>query len=228
MNISIKEMIKSGIHFGHQTRYWHPKMKQYIYKKYNNIHIINLEKTLILLKLALKKINILQKKKKKILFVGTKKIASSLTKKIACKYKQFFVNHRWLGGMLTNWKTVKKSIKNLKKLEKQEKNGIFNKLVKKEALYKKKLLIKLENSIGGIKNMEKLPDALFVIDAKYEKIAIKEAQKLKIKIFAIVDTNTNPEGIDYIIPGNDDSKKSIKWYINILSKNLIENIKKKN
>ncbi len=227
INFSIKEMIKAGIHFGHQTKFWNPKMKPYIYTKYNNIHIINLNKTIILFNIAIKKLKELQEKKKKILFIGTKKSASELIKKTAIKCKQFYINKRWLGGTLTNWKTVKKSIKKLNKLEKQYKNGDFNNLLKKEILYKKKILIKLKNNLEGIKNMSGLPDAIFVIDSNYEKIAIKEAKQLKIKIFSILDTNNNPENIDFIIPGNDDSIKSIKWYLNNISNILSKKYEKK-
>ncbi len=218
INLCIKKMIKSGIHFGHQTKFWNPKMKQFIYTKYNKIHIINLEKTIKLFKLALIEIKKIFDNNNKILFVCTKKNINNLVKKIAIKCKQYYINKRWLGGTLTNWKTVKKSIKYLKNIEKKFKNKFFNKLTKKEYLNKKKKLKKLNNNLGGIKNMGGLPDALFIIDAKYENLSIKEAKQLKIKIFSIVDTNTNPEGIDYIIPGNDDSKKSIKWYLNQIYK----------
>ncbi len=220
MNFSIKEMIDAGIHFGHQTKHWHPKMKSYIYTVYNKIHIINLDKTTKLFNLALKKLKEINKEKKKILFVGTKKVASNFIKNTAIKCNQFFVNYRWLGGTLTNWKTVKKSIKSLKELEKEYKNKLLDKLIKKEILQKKRLLKKLKNNLDGIKNMGSLPDAIFVIDANYENLAIKEAKQLNIKIFAIVDTNTNPEGLDYIIPGNDDSSKSIEWYCNKIIKIL--------
>ncbi len=220
INFSIKEMIKAGIHFGHQTKYWNPKMKPYIYTKYNNIHIINLNKTIKLFNIAINKLKLLQKKKKKILFIGTKKSASKIIKKTAIICKQFYINKRWLGGTLTNWKTMKKSIKYLIELEKEYKTGILNKFVKKEILFKKKTLKKLKNNLEGIKNMKGLPDAIFVVDSKYEKIAIKEAKQLNIKIFSIVDTNNNPDNIDYIIPGNDDSIKSIKWYFNIICKTI--------
>ncbi len=222
MNFSMKEMINAGIHFGHQTKYWHPKMKPFIYTKYNKIHIINLDKTIKLFNLALIKLKKINKEKKKILFVGTKKSASNFIKNTAIKCNQYYINNRWLGGTLTNWKTVKKSIKFLKELEKQYKDGILDQLTKKEILQKKRLLKKLKNNLDGIKNMGSLPNALFIIDANYEKIAIKEARQLNIKIFSVIDTNTNPEGIDYIIPGNDDSSKAIEWYcnniINILNK----------
>ncbi len=228
IKLNIKEMIKIGIHFGHQTKFWNPKMKPFIYTKYNKIHIINLEKTIIFFKIALKKIFNIFKKKKKILFVGTKKNTSKYIKKIAKKCKQFYINKRWLGGTLTNWKTVRKSIKYLKDIEENFKNKFFNKLTKKEYIHKKKILNKLNNNLGGIKNMGGLPNALFIIDAKHENLAIKEAKQLNIKIFSIVDTNTNPDNINYIIPGNDDSKKAIKWYLNkIYNVYLISKKKKK-
>ncbi len=221
INFSIKKMIKAGIHFGHQTKYWNPKMKPYIYTKYNKIHIINLNKTIKLFNIAIKELKKIQKKKKKILFIGTKKAASKIIKKTAIICKQFYINKRWLGGTLTNWKTVKKSIKYLKKLEKEYKILLLNKYIKKkEILLKKKKLKKLKNNLEGIKNMKELPYAIFVIDARYEKLAIKEAKQLKIKIFSIVDTNNDPDNIDYIIPGNDDSIKSIKWYLNTICKTI--------
>ncbi len=218
IKFSISEMINASIHFGHQSKYWNPKMKPYIYMKYNKIHIINLNKTIELLNKSLYEILQLQKKKKKILFVGTKRVARKLIKKTALKCNQYFVNHRWLGGMLTNWKTVKKSIKHFKNTEKKFKNKKFNKLTKKEFILKKRKFNKLKKNLEGIKNMNNIPDAIFIIDAKHEKIAIKEARQLKIKIFAIIDSNSNPEGIDYIIPGNDDSKRSIKWYLHQINK----------
>ncbi len=213
----IKEMIKAGIHYGHLTKYWNPKMKPYIYNIYNNIHIINLEKTASLFKKALINIAQITKNNKKILMIGTKKNASKNIKKTALLCNQYFINHRWLGGILTNWKTVQKSIKYLNFLEEQKKKGIFNHLIKKELLLKEKKLKKLKKTLGGIQNMNNLPDAIFVIDALHENIAIKEAQSLGIKIFAVIDTNSNPDTIDYIIPGNDDSKKSIIWYLKQVS-----------
>lgn len=236
--ISIKELLKAGVHFGHQTKYWNPKMKEFIFGSRNKIHIINLEKTILMFNQALKELYNIASKKGKILIVGTKKSASKLIKEAAINCKQFYVNYRWLGGMLTNWKTVRQSIKRLKDLELQSQDGTFNKLTKKEALIRTRLLNKLENSLGGIKNMGGLPDAIFVIDANHEIIAIKEAIKLGIKIFSVVDTNSNPEGIDFIIPGNDDASRAIKLYLqlitNIINKadkidiNKIKNEKKQN
>ncbi|XZR52885.1 MAG: 30S ribosomal protein S2 [Enterobacteriaceae bacterium] len=229
--ISIYDMIRAGVHFGHQTRYWNPKMKKFIFGIKNKIHIINLEKTLLMMNKAIEKIVEIISKKGKILFIGTKSVAYKAIKIYAINCNQFFVNYHWLGGMLTNWKTVKKSIQKLKQLEIQLQNGIFDKLTKKESLIYKNKLKKLEKSLGGIKNMENLPDAIFIVDSNYEKIAIKEANQLGIKVFSIVDTNSNPDGINYIIPGNDDSIYSIKFYLNTISlainESLKYNIKKK-
>ncbi|WP_425482416.1 30S ribosomal protein S2 [Enterobacteriaceae endosymbiont of Donacia vulgaris] len=231
MSISINKMFEVGAHFGHQTRYWNPKMKKFIFKYQNNIHIINLDKTIIMFNNALQELKKISSRKGKILFIGTKKAASELIKKTAMNCNQFFVNHRWLGGMLTNWKTVKQSIKKLKELELQKKNGIFKQLIKKEILTRNRELLNLERSLGGIKNMGGLPDAIFVIDVNHEKIAIKEAKKLNIPIFAIVDTNSNPEGINFVIPANDDAIRAIKLYLYyvteaIFNKNI--NINNKN
>ncbi|QJC34121.1 30S ribosomal protein S2 [Enterobacteriaceae endosymbiont of Donacia cinerea] len=223
MSISINEMFKVGAHFGHQTRYWNPKMKKFIFKYKNKIHIINLDKTIIMFNNALKELKKISSRKGKILFIGTKKAASNLIKETAINCNQFFVNHRWLGGMLTNWKTVKKSIKKLKELELQKKNGIFKQLIKKEILTRNRELLNLEKSLGGIKNMGGLPDAVFVIDVNHEKIAINEAKKLNIPIFAIVDTNSNPEGINFVIPANDDAIRAIKLYLYYVTKTIINN-----
>lgn len=223
MPISINKMFKVGAHFGHQTRYWNPKMKKFIFKYKNKIHIINLDKTILMFNNALKELKKISSRKGKILFIGTKKAASNLIKETAINCNQFFVNHRWLGGMLTNWKTVKQSIKKLKELELQKKNGIFNQLIKKEVLTRNRELLNLEKSLGGIKNMGGLPDAIFVVDANYEKIAIKEAKKLNIPIFAIVDTNSNPEGINFVIPANDDAIRAIKLYLYYVTKAILNN-----
>ncbi|WP_343188359.1 30S ribosomal protein S2 [Buchnera aphidicola (Ceratoglyphina bambusae)] len=214
--ISMKDMLNAGVHFGHQSRYWNPKMKPFIFGTQNKIHIINLEKTLPLLNSAVLELKRISKIGNKILFVGTKKVSSNIIKETAIFCKQFYVNNRWLGGMLTNWKTVRQSIKRLKDLEIESSDGTFDKLTKKEVLLKIRKLNKLENSFGGIKNMGGLPDAMFIIDANHEKIAIEEANSLGIKVFAIVDTNSSPDGIDFIIPGNDDSIKSIKLYLDII------------
>lgn len=211
--ISMRDMLQAGVHFGHQTRYWNPKMKPFIFGVRNKVHIINLEKTLLMFNTALVALNRIALRKGKILFVGTKRAASESVKDAANSCDQFFINHRWLGGMLTNWKTVRQSIKRLKDLEMQFQDGTFEKLTKKEALMRIHELNKLENSLGGIKDMGGLPDALFVIDAKYEHIAIREANNLGIPVFAIVDTNSDPNGVKFIIPGNDDAIRAINLYL---------------
>ncbi|KIE64054.1 30S ribosomal protein S2 [Candidatus Riesia pediculischaeffi] len=221
-NFEISEMIECGIHFGHQKKYWNPKMKDYIFGIQNNIHIIDLEKTSFLLQEAAEKIGNIVSKNGKILFVGTKRSASRLIRESATDCGQYFVDKRWLGGMLTNWKTVRQSIKKLNELEIQMKDGTFKKFTKKEALIQTKRLQKLESSLGGIKKMSTLPDAIFIIDVDHEKIAVKEANILKIQTFAIVDTNSNPNGIDYVIPGNDDSIKSIRFYLKCILKSIHE------
>lgn len=220
INVSIRNMIQSGVHFGHQSRYWNPNMKPFIFGKKNKIHIIDLEKTLILINQAMLELAKISRRGGKILFVGTKRAASESVKKFAKDCNQFFVNHRWLGGMLTNWKTVRQSIRYLKDLEIQSQDGTFEKLTKREALIRTRILKKLENSLGGIKNMGGLPDALFIIDAEYEKIAIKEAYKLGILTFAVVDTNSNPEKINFIIPGNDDAIRAINLYLSIAAQTI--------
>ncbi|UVK77103.1 MAG: 30S ribosomal subunit protein S2 [Sodalis sp. Fle] len=213
VTVSMRDMLQAGVHFGHQTRYWNPKMKPFIFGARNKVHIINLEQTVPMFNDALAELNKISSHKGKILFVGTKKAASKAVKEAANSCDQFFVNHRWLGGMLTNWKTVRQSIKRLKDLENQSQDGTFEKLTKKEALMRTRKLEKLENSLGGIKDMGGLPDALFVIDAEHENIAIKEVNKLGIPVFAIVDTNSDPDGVDFIIPGNDDAIRAINFYL---------------
>ncbi|VFP87411.1 30S ribosomal protein S2 [Candidatus Erwinia haradaeae] len=215
-NISMHEMLQAGVHFGHQTRYWNPKMKPFIFGSRNKVHIINLEKTVLMFNEALSEITKISARKGKILFVGTKRSANLAIKKHALSCDQFFVNHRWLGGMLTNWKTVRQSIKRLKELEIQSQDGTFEKLTKKEALIRIGQLAKLENSLGGIKDMGGLPDALFVVDAHHEHIAIKEANNLGILVFSIVDTNSDPAGVDFIIPGNDDAIRAVNLYLTIV------------
>jgi len=214
-------MLKAGVHFGHQTRYWNPKMKSFIFGSKNKVHIINLETTLLMFNYALSELRKISLKKGKILFVGTKRAARKIVKDSAISCEQFYVNHRWLGGMLTNWKTVRQSIKRLKDLELQSEDGTFEKLTKKEVLLRMRELSKLENSLGGIKNMGGLPDALFVIDAEHEKIAIREANNLGILVFSIVDTNSDPDGVDFIIPGNDDAVRAIDLYLNYVSKAIL-------
>ncbi|AUQ24449.1 MULTISPECIES: 30S ribosomal protein S2 [Dickeya] len=215
--VSMRDMLKAGVHFGHQKRFWNPKMKPFIFGARNKVHIINLEKTVPMFNEALAELSKISSRKGKILFVGTKRAASEAVKEAAINCDQFFVNHRWLGGMLTNWKTVRQSIKRLKDLETQAQDGTFDKLTKKEALLRTRELDKLENSLGGIKDMGGLPDALFVIDADHEHIAIKEANNLGIPVFAIVDTNSDPDGVDYIIPGNDDAIRAVSLYLNAVA-----------
>ena len=219
---TIEEMLENGVHFGHKTRAWNPKMGSFIYVARNGLHIINLQKTVPLLFKALKIIDSLiqNKPNAKILFVGTKRQASDSIKEFALRCGQFYVNHRWLGGMLTNWPTISKSIATLKDLEKKiesTENTEEVKYSKKEILNFTRKKDKLEKVLGGIREMKGKVDLLFVIDINKEHIAIKEAQKLGIPIVAIVDTNCNPNGIDYIIPGNDDSRKAIKFYCNLIS-----------
>lgn len=212
--VSMRDMLQAGVHFGHQTRYWNPKMKPFIFGARNGVHIINLEKTLPLFNNALAELTRIASNNGKILFVGTKRAATDAVKQAALDCQQYYVNHRWLGGMLTNWKTVRQSIKRLKDLETQSQDGTFDKLTKKEALMRTREMEKLELSLGGIKNMAGLPDALFVIAADHEHIAVKEANNLGIPVFAIVDTNTDPDGVDHIIPGNDDATRAIQLYLN--------------
>jgi small subunit ribosomal protein S2 len=213
-NVSMRDMLQAGVHFGHQTRYWNPKMKPFIFGARNKVHIINLEKTVPLFNDALNFLSSVAAKKGKVLFVGTKRAASESVKEAAVKCDQFYVNKRWLGGMLTNWKTVRQSIKRLKDLEQQSQDGTFEKLTKKEVLMLTREMGKLESSLGGIKDIGGLPDCLFVVDADHEHIAITEARNLGIPVVSIVDTNSNPDGVDYIIPGNDDAIRAIQLYLN--------------
>ncbi|KAB2825572.1 30S ribosomal protein S2 [Aliivibrio finisterrensis] len=212
--VSMRDMLKAGVHFGHQTRYWNPKMKPFIFGARNKVHIINLEKTVPMFNEALAELAKIGNKKGKVLFVGTKRAASEAVKEAAINSDQYYVNNRWLGGMLTNFKTVRQSIKRLKEFEVQSQDGTFEQITKKEALMRTRSMEKLEKSLGGIKNMNGLPDALFVIDADHEHIAVKEANNLGIPVFAVVDTNSNPDGVDYIIPGNDDAIRAIQLYLN--------------
>lgn len=210
---SMRQMLEAGVHFGHQTRFWSPKMRPYIYGERNKIHIINLEKTLPLFQEAMTYLNRLAAQGGTILFVGTKRQASEIIGEQAQRAGCPYVNHRWLGGMLTNFKTVKKSIARLKDLEAMAADGRLERLSKKEALKLDRERAKLERSLGGIKDMNRLPDALFVIDVGYEKIAVSEANKLGIPVVAVVDTNCNPDGVAYMIPGNDDAIRAIKLYV---------------
>ena len=219
--VNMRDMLKAGVHFGHQTRYWNPKMGKYIFGARNKIHIINLEKTLPMFNEALSFVEKLAAGKNKILFVGTKRSAGKIVREEATRCGSPFVDHRWLGGMLTNYKTIRASIKRLRELEAQSQDGTFAKLTKKEALMRTRDLEKLDRSLGGIKDMGGLPDALFVIDVDHERIAITEANKLGIPVIGVVDTNSSPEGVDYIIPGNDDAIRAIQLYMGAMADAVI-------
>jgi small subunit ribosomal protein S2 len=212
MSVTMREMLEAGVHFGHQTRYWNPKMAPYIFGHRNKIHIVNLEKTLAMYQDALKFVRQLATNRGTVLFVGTKRQAREIIREEALRAGAPFVDHRWLGGMLTNYKTVKASIKRLKDMEGMTADGTMDRLAKKEALRYQRELAKLDRSLGGIKDMNGLPDAMFVIDVGYQKGAVQEANKLGIPVIGVVDTNHNPEGVDYIIPGNDDSSRAIRLY----------------
>lgn len=221
-NVSMRDMLQAGVHFGHQTRYWNPKMGRYIFGARNKIHIINLEHTVPAFNEALQVVQQMASQKKKVLFVGTKRAAAKVIKEQAERAGQPFVSHRWLGGMLTNYKTIRASIRRFRDLETQATDGTFDKLTKKEALMRTRIKDKLELSIGGIKDMGGLPDALFVIDVDHERIAIQEANKLGIPVIGIVDTNSNPDGVDYVIPGNDDAIRAVKLYVTAIADACLE------
>ena len=212
MSVTMRQMLEAGVHFGHQTRYWNPKMAPYIFGHRNKIHIINLEKTLALYQEALKFVRQLAANRGSILFVGTKRQAREIVHEEAARCAMPYVDHRWLGGMLTNFKTVKQSIKRLKEMEGMAQDGSLERMSKKEALGIQRELGKLQRSLGGIKDLASLPDALFVIDVGYHKGAVAEAVKLGVPVIAVVDTNHSPEGIDYVVPGNDDSSRAIRLY----------------
>ena len=220
--VTIREMVEAGVHFGHRTRYWNPKMAPYIYDSYSKVHIIDLEQTLILLEKALQVVKRMAIRNEKILFVGTKRAAGKLIKEHAERCGMPYISERWLGGMLTNYKTIRKSVSRLEDLELQKIDGTFDKLTKKEALGRQRKLDKLIRAVGGIKDMQGLPNALFILDIEHEKIAVAEAKRLSIPIIAIADTNGNPDDIDYIIPGNDDSMLSIKLYVESIANAIIE------
>jgi small subunit ribosomal protein S2 len=218
----MRQMLEAGVHFGHQTRFWNPKMAQYIFGSRNKIHIINLEKTLAMYNDAMKHIRQLASNKGTILMVGTKRQAREIVAEEAQRAGVPYVDARWLGGMLTNFKTVKASIKRLKEMETIEQEGGTEKMTKKEALMFKREKDKLSKAIGGIKDLNGLPDAIFVIDVGYHKIAVTEANKLGIPVIAVVDTNHSPEGIAYVIPGNDDSSRAIRLYARGVADAILE------
>jgi len=222
MSVTMRQMLEAGVHFGHQTRYWNPKMADYIFGHRNKIHIINLEKTLAMYQDALKFVRQLSANKGTVLFVGTKRQAREIIKEEAQRSGSPFVDYRWLGGMLTNYKTVKQSIKRLKDMEAMIQEGSIEQLPKKEALHYQREVAKLDRSLGGIKDMNGLPDAMFVIDVGYQKNSVAEANKLGIPVIGVVDTNHTPDGIEYVIPGNDDSSRAIRLYARGIADAVLE------
>ena len=222
MSVTMRQMLEAGVHFGHQTRYWNPKMAPYIFGHRNKIHIINLEKTLELYQGALKFVKQLASNKGTVLFVGTKRQARDIVREEAMRAAMPYVDYRWLGGMLTNFKTVKNSIKRLKEMEAMAQDGTLDRMSKKEALGIQRELAKLQRSLGGIKDLASLPDAMFVIDVGYQKGAVAEARKLGIPVVAVVDTNHSPDGIGYVIPGNDDSSRAIRLYARGIADAVLE------
>ena len=221
-NVSMRQMLEAGVHFGHQTRYWNPRMGSYIFGQRNKIHIINLEKTLPLFKEATNFLGSLAANGGRILFVGTKRAARDTIREEAERCGMPYVNHRWLGGMLTNFKTIKQRIKRLKDLESMFEDGSVERFNKKEALGLRREMEKLDRSLGGIKDMSGLPDVLFVVDVGHEDLAITEASKLGIPVVGIVDTNNSPQGVDYVIPGNDDAIRAIQLYVQGVSAAVLE------
>ena len=221
---TLRQLLEAGVHFGHHTRRWNPKMEPYIFGKRNNIHIINLEKTVPMLYEALQAIQSIAKNGGKFLFVGTKRSASELIAQAAINCGQYYVNHRWLGGMLTNWETVSKSIKKLKSLEERIESGEINSLTKKEKLNIERQKEKLDLTLGGIKNMNGVPDAMFIIDTNKEAIAVLEANNLNIPVIAICDSNSNPLGVDYPIPGNDDALRAISLYCDLVAASVLKGL----
>jgi small subunit ribosomal protein S2 len=222
MSVTMRQMLEAGVHFGHQTRYWNPKMAPFIFGHRSKIHIINLEKTLPMYQDALKFVRRLASNKGTIMFVGTKRQAREIIKEEAERCASPYVDYRWLGGMLTNFKTVKQSVKRLNDMEAMAQDGTLEKLSKKEALGIKRETEKLMRSLGGIKDMGGLPDAIFVIDVGYQKSTITEANKLGIPVIAVVDTNNSPAGVDYVIPGNDDSNRAIRLYARGMADAILE------
>jgi small subunit ribosomal protein S2 len=223
-NITMRQMLEAGVHFGHQTRYWDPKMAPFIFGSRGKIHIINLEKTLPLMTEAMSFISKVASKRGSVIFVGTKRAASKAIEEEAKRCGMPYVSHRWLGGMLTNYRTIRQSIKRLRQIEGMEEDGSFARLVKKEVLQLTRERDKLEKSLGGIKDMKGLPDAMFVVDVGHEDIAVKEARKLGIPVIAVVDTNCSPDDIDYVIPGNDDAIRSIRLYAQLAADAVLEGL----
>ena len=220
--VTMKNLLESGVHFGHQVKRWDPRMKKYIFAERNGIHIIDLQKTIAAIKDGYDEVRRVVASNKSILFVGTKKQAQQAVQKEAERCGMFYVNNRWLGGMLTNFSTIKKSLQRLKKIEKMEIDGTFENLTKKEVSALQKEKVKLEKNLGGIKEMKELPGCIFIIDTHKEQIAVAEARRMGIPIIAVVDTNCNPEGIDYPIPGNDDAIRAISLFTSIIANAVID------
>lgn len=214
-------MLAAGVHFGHRARYWNPKMAPYIFGVRNHVHIIHLDRTLVAMNEALAAVRAMAAQKQKILFVGTKRAAQRVIREQALRVGMPYVDQRWLGGMLTNYKTIRQSIRRLKELEAQQERGIFDLLTKKEALQKHRMMERLERGLGGIKDMGGLPDALFVVDVMFERIAVVEANKLGIPIVGVVDTNSDPDGVDWVIPGNDDAIRAIRLYVTAVADEIL-------
>ncbi len=222
MSVTMREMLEAGVHFGHQTRYWNPKMAPFIFGHRNKIHIINLEKTLVMYQEALKFVRQLSANKGTVLFVGTKRQAREIIREEAQRATSPYVDYRWLGGMLTNFKTVKQSTKRLRDMDQMVQDGTLEKMSKKEGLTFQREITKLERSLGGIKDMTSLPDALFVVDVGYQRIAVDEANRLGIPVVGVVDTNHSPDGVDYVIPGNDDASRAVRLYVRGIADAVLE------
>jgi small subunit ribosomal protein S2 len=222
MQVTMRQMLEAGVHFGHQTRFWNPKMAPYIFGHRNKIHIVNLEKTVVMFNDALKEVRKIAAKKGTVLFVATKRQAREIIREEAIRSGSPFVDHRWLGGMLTNFKTVQLSIKRLRELEAMVEDGSIEKVSKKEGLMLRRELEKLDRSLGGIKDLQGLPSAIFVIDVGYQKGTVTEAQKLGIPVIGVVDTNHSPLGVDFVIPGNDDSSQAIRLYARGVADAILE------
>lgn len=220
--VTMKDLLEAGVHFGHHTRRWNPKMKEYIYNERNGVYIINLEKTAAMLETAYAALVDIVRQNNKVLFVGTRKQIQDIIKEEALRCEQYYVDKRWLGGTMTNFKTIRKSIAKLHRYEKMEEDGTFEMLPKKEVIEIKKEQVKLEGFFGGIKEMTSLPGAVFVVDPKTEHNAVAEARKLHIPVFGLVDTNCDPDDVDYVIPGNDDGVRAVRLIVGIMANAVIE------
>ncbi len=220
--IGMRDMLAAGVHFGHQTRYWNPKMAPYIFGARNKVHIINLEKTVPAFESAMQEARHLAAAKKKILFVGTKRACTLVIREQAMRVGMPYVDQRWLGGMLTNYRTVRQSVNRLLQLESDRDRGVFAKLPKREALLLDRTIAKLSRSVGGIKQMNGLPDALFVVDVSHEKIAVREANNVGIPVIGVVDTNSDPDGVSFVIPGNDDANRAVRIYVTAIADAILE------